>query len=301
MTPDDTADSSMFLQDYRRRPWRVRPLGSDDDYRRVHPHSIERRCALLRLTRPALRPVSCAPMGPGRAPMLRRGSSLALVARPVAGAEPPPPGRGRRVGGAAAAARGRASRRERRGATAAAGAAGARARAPAAASAPRTRRRCRLRTGRSGHAAADKGQAARRRARRSMRARPRSGTRSSTTIPIARCRSSSRSPPTNRSRRSPSPQRTGGAGSSPRTSATSTASRKRSAITGATAKLVRLDVPDDRARWVEPNEESNKLGYYRVYGTRLVYEVDGKERSFDVTSLISWRGEWYVVHLTGFK
>jgi hypothetical protein len=67
------------------------------------------------------------------------------------------------------------------------------------------------------------------------------------------------------------------------------------------AKLVRLDVPDERARWVEPNEESNKLGYWRVYGTRIVYEVDGKQRALDISSLISWRGEWYVVHLTGFK
>jgi hypothetical protein len=66
-------------------------------------------------------------------------------------------------------------------------------------------------------------------------------------------------------------------------------------------KFVRLEVPDERARWVEPNEESNKLGYWRVYGTRIVYEIEGKERSFDVSSLISWRGEWYVVHLTGFK
>ena len=66
-------------------------------------------------------------------------------------------------------------------------------------------------------------------------------------------------------------------------------------------KFLRAEVPQDRARWVEPNEESNKLGYYRVYGTRLVFELDGKERSFEVTSLISWRGEWYVVHLTGFK
>jgi hypothetical protein len=66
-------------------------------------------------------------------------------------------------------------------------------------------------------------------------------------------------------------------------------------------KLLRADVPMDRARWVEPNEESNKLGYYRVYGTRLVYELDGKEKTLEITSLISWRGEWYVVHLTGFK
>lgn len=67
------------------------------------------------------------------------------------------------------------------------------------------------------------------------------------------------------------------------------------------ATLVRLEVPDDRARWVEPNEETNKLGYWRVYGTRIVYQVDGKEKTFDISSLISWRGEWYVVHLTGFK
>jgi hypothetical protein len=67
------------------------------------------------------------------------------------------------------------------------------------------------------------------------------------------------------------------------------------------AKLLRADIPQDRARWVDPGEESNKLGYYRVYGTRLVYELDGKERSLEVTSLISWRGAWYVVHLSGFK
>lgn len=69
----------------------------------------------------------------------------------------------------------------------------------------------------------------------------------------------------------------------------------------AEAKLVRAEVPMDRARWIDVGEEGNKLGYFRVYGTRIVYTSDGKERSFDVSSLISWRGEWYVVHLTGFK
>jgi hypothetical protein len=69
------------------------------------------------------------------------------------------------------------------------------------------------------------------------------------------------------------------------------------------ATLVRVEVPDARARWVEPDEEYNKLGYWRVYNTRYVYTLvdGGRERSFDVSSLISWRGEWYVVHLTGFK
>lgn len=76
---------------------------------------------------------------------------------------------------------------------------------------------------------------------------------------------------------------------------------KRLGAHAADAKLVGVEVPDDRARWVEPGEEYNKLGYHRVYGTRIRYEVDGRERSFPVSSLISWRGQWYVVHLTGFK
>lgn len=67
------------------------------------------------------------------------------------------------------------------------------------------------------------------------------------------------------------------------------------------ATYVRTEVPGERARWMEPGDEYNKLGYYRVLGTRVFYAIDGKESSFEVTSLISWRGEWYVVHLTGFK
>ena len=67
------------------------------------------------------------------------------------------------------------------------------------------------------------------------------------------------------------------------------------------ARFLGADVPMDRARWVEPGEEYNRIGYYRVYGTKLRGEVDGAPVSIDVTSLISWRGEWFVVHLTGVK
>jgi len=67
------------------------------------------------------------------------------------------------------------------------------------------------------------------------------------------------------------------------------------------ARMLGLDVPNERARWVEPGEEYNKLGYFRVYGTKLRYAIDDRPGSIDVSSLISWRGEWYVVHLTGFK
>ncbi len=64
------------------------------------------------------------------------------------------------------------------------------------------------------------------------------------------------------------------------------------------AKLVGLDIPEAHARWVDPGEEWNKIGYYRVFGTRLRYSAGGEEHTFDVKSLISWRGEWFVVHLS---
>jgi hypothetical protein len=62
------------------------------------------------------------------------------------------------------------------------------------------------------------------------------------------------------------------------------------------ATLVGLVVPDVAAVWVNPHEEYNKLGYWRVYGSSLQYSVGGKTRKLPIYSLISWRGEWYVVH-----
>ncbi len=48
--------------------------------------------------------------------------------------------------------------------------------------------------------------------------------------------------------------------------------------------------------------EGNKLGYFRVLRSRLRFTLPtGRSREFELTSLISWRGEWYVVHLHGFK
>jgi hypothetical protein len=65
----------------------------------------------------------------------------------------------------------------------------------------------------------------------------------------------------------------------------------------ATAQLVGVSVPTKQAQWIVPGVEYNKGSYYRVYGTRLTYKVGGKTKSFGIFSLISWRGEWYVVHL----
>jgi len=63
------------------------------------------------------------------------------------------------------------------------------------------------------------------------------------------------------------------------------------------AKLVGVTVPANQAQWILPGGEQNKLSYYRVYGARLTYTQGGATKSFGLFSLISWRGEWYVVHL----
>jgi hypothetical protein len=69
----------------------------------------------------------------------------------------------------------------------------------------------------------------------------------------------------------------------------------------AQAQLVGIDLPQSQAEWITPGVEYNKIGYWRVYGTRLRYTINGRAQSFAVASLISWRGEWYVVHLSSIS
>jgi hypothetical protein len=38
-----------------------------------------------------------------------------------------------------------------------------------------------------------------------------------------------------------------------------------------------------------------------VYGTAVTYVAGGQSRTFEIHSLISWRGEWYVVHLGAIR
>lgn len=68
------------------------------------------------------------------------------------------------------------------------------------------------------------------------------------------------------------------------------------------ARFVGVELAKERMKWMRPRSEGNKLGYFRVTRNRLRYETaSGKPASLEVTSLISWRGEWYLVHLNGFE
>lgn len=64
----------------------------------------------------------------------------------------------------------------------------------------------------------------------------------------------------------------------------------------ATARLVSVTVPDAAATWVRPGSEVNKVAYWRVYDSTISYVANGVPGSVIVISLISWRGQWYVVH-----
>jgi hypothetical protein len=65
----------------------------------------------------------------------------------------------------------------------------------------------------------------------------------------------------------------------------------------ASARLVAVRVPGEYGHWVPPGVCYNAIGYYEVPNSRIVYREDGRVRSFGIASMISWRGEWYVVHL----
>jgi len=67
------------------------------------------------------------------------------------------------------------------------------------------------------------------------------------------------------------------------------------------ATLVGMTVPDYNTQWINPGVEYNQIGYWRVLDSTLTYEVRGQTKTMNVKSMISWRGEWYVVHLNGFK
>jgi hypothetical protein len=68
-------------------------------------------------------------------------------------------------------------------------------------------------------------------------------------------------------------------------------------LIGKNAKLLKVNVPTEYATWIPPGACYNSIGYWHVPGSRVVYEQGGATRSFGITSFISWRGDWYLVHL----
>jgi len=69
------------------------------------------------------------------------------------------------------------------------------------------------------------------------------------------------------------------------------------ALVGQRARLIKVIVPAQYAAWVSPGACYNSVGYWHVPGARVVYQQGGETRSFGIASLISWRGDWYLVHL----
>ncbi len=68
------------------------------------------------------------------------------------------------------------------------------------------------------------------------------------------------------------------------------------------AQYVSVSADDTKMKWMEKGSEGNRVGYYRLFGTMLRYKnAKGKDAKLEVTSIISWRGEWFVVHLHGTK
>lgn len=68
-------------------------------------------------------------------------------------------------------------------------------------------------------------------------------------------------------------------------------------LLGTGATLVGVDVDSAYGHWVAPGVCYNDVGYFEVPNARMVYSVEGQVRSFGIASMISWRGQWYVVHL----
>ncbi len=63
------------------------------------------------------------------------------------------------------------------------------------------------------------------------------------------------------------------------------------------ARLLAVSVPAVYAHWVDPGACYNRIGYYEVPNSRIVYRTDVGVHSLGIASMISWRGTWYVVHL----
>jgi hypothetical protein len=72
-------------------------------------------------------------------------------------------------------------------------------------------------------------------------------------------------------------------------------------VHGETAQVTGVTIPAGQSQWILPGVEYNKGSYWRVYNAVVTYTVDNTTEQFTIASLISWRGEWYVVHLNSIR
>ncbi|HEX3461793.1 MAG TPA: hypothetical protein VHT49_12880 [Acidimicrobiales bacterium] len=63
------------------------------------------------------------------------------------------------------------------------------------------------------------------------------------------------------------------------------------------AQFVGVNADSSYGHWINSGVCDNDVGYFELPNTRVIYTVNGQTHSFGIASMISWRGEWYVVHL----
>jgi hypothetical protein len=68
-------------------------------------------------------------------------------------------------------------------------------------------------------------------------------------------------------------------------------------LAGKNATLTKVVTPTQYTQWISVGACYNSTGYWHLPGTRLVYREDGTTHSFGIASFISWRGNWYLIHL----
>jgi hypothetical protein len=63
------------------------------------------------------------------------------------------------------------------------------------------------------------------------------------------------------------------------------------------ATLTKVITPTGNEQWIPAGACYNSTGYWHLPGSRLVYREGGVTHSFGIASFISWRGDWYLIHL----
>ena len=63
------------------------------------------------------------------------------------------------------------------------------------------------------------------------------------------------------------------------------------------ATLTKVITPTGYEQWIPAGACYNSTGYWHLPGSRMVYREGGVTHSFGIASFISWRGDWYLIHL----